>query len=107
MYSNYKSYFDQYFGDKTKFKIEQHLEGAIQRDVIRFQPPLPRWIVEILYVVDNGRYEHLFDIRFKHAKSIGYAKWQNANSLGLGGQFSAFSISRLEDATRFLEERLF
>jgi len=106
MYKSYKDYFDQYFSDTSKFKVENNLEGAIQRDVVRLLPPQPRLIVELLYVVDNGNYQHLFDIRFKHGQSIGYAKWQNENTLGFGNRFTGFSLVRLEEAIALLEERL-
>ena len=103
-FTNYKAFFDHKFSDPSKFQIEEHLEGAIQRDSIKYLPESLR--IEILYVFDNGAYEQLFDIRIKHPQFPGYAKWQNQQEFGNIDKYPRFSAEHAVQILNDLKERL-
>jgi hypothetical protein len=104
--NNYRQFFDGYFANESKFMIERDLEGAFEKQTIRATSKTERLRIEIIYGADNGKYQHLHHIRFKHPKSVGFAHWQNSQKSGFGNQFVGFSPSKLTDLQELLEERL-
>ncbi len=106
MPTNYRQFFDGYFADESKFRIEQDLEGAFEKHTIQAVSKSERLRIEIIYVADNGKYEHLHHVRFKHPKSVGFAHWQNQQEAGFGNRFKGYSSGQLTDLRKFIEERL-
>jgi hypothetical protein len=104
--TNYRQFFDDYFANESKFMIERDLEGAFEKHTIRASLKSEKLLIEIIYVADNGKYEHLHHLRFKHPKSVGFAHWQNQQKTGFGNRFEGFSQKKLADLQILFEERL-
>lgn len=106
VYQNYKHFFSVYFSDTERFDIEFNLEGHIERMVVKSKNKKDFLRLEILLLVENGTYTHLFDIRYKHPHSPGFSRLQDSKIAGFDGEYKTFNLSLLTKLTQVIEERL-
>lgn len=105
-YQDYKAFFLAYFSDQQKFNIEVNLAGHLEHIIIKSTDKLIFLRLEIILLIDNGAYQHVLDIRYKHPHSPGFTRLQNENRKGLGDQFRGFSVEKLTALVALMEERL-
>ena len=106
VFQNYKDFFSAYFSDTSRFQIESNLEGYIEKMVIKSVDKKDFLRLEVLLLVENGSYAHLFDLRYKHPHSPGFTKIQENNTVGFDNRYNTFKTKALEELVPQLEERL-
>lgn len=105
-YRDYKHFFSELFSNTTHFQLEFNLDGHIEVMVVKSTDRKDFLKLELLFVLDNGKYHHLFDVRFKHPHSPGYTKLQDQRLTGFDGKYDTFNSKNLEEVLTLISERI-
>jgi hypothetical protein len=86
--------------------IESTLEeGGVECDLIRPASPKQKMMIELWYTLDNGQYQTLLDIRFKHPDSPGYTRLQKTFPCNLPYPLP-YSAENVQKALAIIDERM-